>query len=301
MSNVKKNQRSETTEVKFMVELNKISDTIIKFLINDFGVKSLSSGLKLFTNNAKMTEEDSKTLNVLMDNYNFSIENNYQYWLVENFRDRILKCLDDVMTKVDYAYVMYPTTVYEYNIRRAFQNDAVCGLHYLKNLFQQICRIFPVNFKTYIPFISNIDDEIKLLKVWRKDGNKLYPKCVENDVLKTMKPTAENIKNIVALYYKLGNSMMVAEALNNITDMPWTLTYRINQFKQGDYVYDPKKDKDIMNCAFGNYKYGNYNPIYNENNQFIGYDKLVPGVMFVDNNGKISPIYGDEFNKRLSA
>ena len=62
MSNVKKNQRSETTEVKFMVELNKISDTIIKFLINDFGVKSLSSGLKLFTNNAKMTEEDSKTL-----------------------------------------------------------------------------------------------------------------------------------------------------------------------------------------------------------------------------------------------
>ncbi len=41
-----------------------------------------------------------------MDNYNFSIENNYQYWLVENFRERILKCLDDITTKVDYAYVM---------------------------------------------------------------------------------------------------------------------------------------------------------------------------------------------------
>lgn len=86
MSNVKKNQRSEITPVKFKYELDLISDKIIQFLIRDFGVAELSPNLKIFTNNAKMVGEDIETLKNLVTNYNLAIENNYQYWLVEEFR-----------------------------------------------------------------------------------------------------------------------------------------------------------------------------------------------------------------------
>ena len=113
MSNVKKNQRSEITPVKFKYELDLISDKIIQFLIRDFGVAELSPNLKIFTNNAKMVGEDIEALKNLVTNYNLAIENNYQYWLVEEFRRRILTCLDNVLTDVDYAYSMYPTTVYD--------------------------------------------------------------------------------------------------------------------------------------------------------------------------------------------
>lgn len=145
------------------------------------------------------------------------------------------------MTDVDYAYSMYPTTVYEYNIRRSCQNDAIGGMYHLKNIFQQIYRIFPVNFKTYIPFINNIDNEIGLLKTWRRDGNKLYSGCIENDVSKTLKPTTKTVANIVFLYNKYGNATLVSEALCNVQDQPWSLTYRIDQIKSGNLLYDACK------------------------------------------------------------
>ena len=144
MSNVKKNQRSEITPVKFKYELDLISDKIIQFLIRDFGVAELSPNLKIFTNNAKMVGEDIEALKNLVTNYNLAIENNYQYWLVEEFRRQVLSCLDNVLTDVDYAYSMYPTTVYEYNVRRSRQNDAIGGMYHLKILKRQEYRNYMI-------------------------------------------------------------------------------------------------------------------------------------------------------------
>ena len=219
-----------------------------------------------------MVEEDVETLRNLVTNYNLAIENNYQYWLVEEFRRRVLTCLDNVLTDVDYAYSMYPTTVYEYNIRRSRQNDAIGGMYHLKNIFQQICRIFPVNFKTYIPFINNIDNEIGLLKTWRRDGNKLYSWCIENVVSKTLKPTTKTVANIVFLYNKYGNATLVSEALCNVQDQPWSLTYRIDQIKSGNLLYDAYPiSNQSANCRYEAKSLGTWTSLSQVNNFLAEY------------------------------
>lgn len=252
---VPKGKRS-ISAVKYFDQAYELVETLTKFLISDFGTKKTYNNLYVFTNKAKMNENDKEEFKNLVEKYHLDIETAYSYWLIEHYRDIMLNLMHELIKNISHANTMYPNSVYEFNIRRQYQTDAISNCYDLKHTLQLAIKIFPVNLKKYILYVKIIDDEINYLKGWRKESNKFKRSCYDNDE----KYRKDAMKRAIS---------------------------RSSKQKDGDFIFNLLANDNInISTEQLIYNLNNVNYYINSNGQLCA-DRFVPAITFVDINGNI--------------
>ena len=171
--------------MEFFHTAYEIADKVTTLLIRDFGVKRISRQLKTFTHNAKMTHDDREQFSALCEKYRIDVESEYPLWLIEHYRDWIMKLLAELINNITIANTIYPAEPYvdfETKLRRQYQQLAIANCYQLFQALQQAGRVLPVDFEKFMPYVKLVNEEIRLLKEWRKKGNKRYRQYLGSEV-----------------------------------------------------------------------------------------------------------------------
>jgi hypothetical protein len=92
-------------------------------------------------------------------------------WLIQQFRHNISTLLRDLMWNITAANTLYPTTYPEIAERKHYQNKAIMCCEKLFQEFQYCGDVLPVHVAKFMPFVDQIQHEIRLLKGWRKSNS----------------------------------------------------------------------------------------------------------------------------------
>lgn len=102
-----------------------------------------------------------------------NIENRDKYeCLLDEYRGAIVRCAARVVQDVSAANAIYPKNIGDYNMRRAYQNDALAQCRQLIVEIQNVVDTFDVDVNDYIYYSDAISREIDLIKRWRQTDNR---------------------------------------------------------------------------------------------------------------------------------
>lgn len=274
---VPKGKRKES-KIEFYNNAYRLHENIVKYLINDFGLKKSSYDYQLFVNRSKMSPNDNEVFSEIVDKYGIEIESDYCRYIVFHYRDEIIALLDSMMTNITRGYSIYPNTEEDWNMKRRYQNQAITDLYAVKTKLTLALKELNANFNKYVPFIAMIDDEITALKQWRGDCNKERIKCMENDIVKRTKAEKGAADKLI--------SEREAQKKANIAERVINLSQEIN----GNNYQIPKY---LLNAAYNNYMYGNYQFTFDPySNMITGCNNPIPCLLTLDQYGNcIGPVY----------
>lgn len=153
-----------------------LNDALTRLLIKDFGIKSITRDLNTFTRNAKMNQEDRTQFQTLCEKYHIDVESEYPLWLIEHYRSSIINSLDSLISNITHANTIYATTVSEFELRRNYQWRAIGDCKEVLQTLQTVIRVLPVDANKYMKYVDLINEELELLKHWKKEDNKLLAK-----------------------------------------------------------------------------------------------------------------------------
>ena len=78
-----------------------------------------------------------------------------------------------MINNITQANTIYPKTESEYYLRREYLWRAIGNCYQLKQAMQAAVRNLPVKTEKYMPYIAAIEEEINLLRNWKKADNKI--------------------------------------------------------------------------------------------------------------------------------
>lgn len=161
------------SKMEFFNQAYKLNYMISNLLIKDFGIKSVTKDLRAFTYAAKMEADDRGKFLDICNKYGINVEAEYPMWLMEYYRNWILKILQDMINNITQANTIYPTTVTEFEFRRRYQWQAIGNCYQLLQAMQIAIKALPVNVNKYMPYVEEIKKELEALKHWKKSDNRL--------------------------------------------------------------------------------------------------------------------------------
>lgn len=102
--------------------------------------------------------------------------------LLNDERFEILNDMREAVGNLEMANSIYVTTTAEYEERRLYQTKAIAYYNRLKQELNYIVDAFPgkINLNKYMSSIKLIDEEIGLIRAWRKSDNKLKRNLICN-------------------------------------------------------------------------------------------------------------------------
>lgn len=170
---VPKYKRGES-KFEVLIHAIKLRREFTLLLLRDFGIKTKIRDYKAIAN---FTEEDRAVFNALGEKYGFNktLTALYPEWLVEHFRENIIKLLSELIQNITSANTIFVTNESEYAERRNYQNKAICSCECLLQEMQYIISILCVNvdINKYTRYTELVEKEIALLRAWRKADNKI--------------------------------------------------------------------------------------------------------------------------------
>lgn len=173
-----KNKRG-ISDLEFYRNAIKLRKDITLLLLRDFGIRNKVR--KSTVIQGKMSDEDAATLQALIDKYEYTnVLDQYPDWLIDKMRNNILNLCYCLVMNITQANTIYPTNESEYYDRRNYQNHAIGNCEQLLQEMQYIISILPTDVNKYLPYVSMIDEEIKLLRGWRKSDNRILRKLKGN-------------------------------------------------------------------------------------------------------------------------
>ena len=144
---------------------------ITKLLLRDLGVRTVIRNHKVNTD--KMEPQDADLLLGVMEKYGLkTFPGEYPLWLIEKLRDSMWDILRDLHLNITRAFTIWATNEAEANERRICQDRAIAACENLLQEMQLAIEILPVNAEKYMRYVDMIEEEIALLKGWRKADNK---------------------------------------------------------------------------------------------------------------------------------
>ena len=96
----------------------------------------------------------------------------FEQWFIVDERKYIIDLLRELITNITMANNIFPTLEYEYIERRLYQDKAIGICNALLQELQYAIETLPVDVNNYIRFADLLQDEIRLLKGWRKSDNR---------------------------------------------------------------------------------------------------------------------------------
>ena len=175
-------KRTES-RIEFLHLMFKLQQQITLFLIRDFGVKPINRKLKSFTHSARMSKEDMTAYTALCEKYHIDVESEWPLWLIEYYREKILKILDAMEEHIVTGNTIYPNSAdYEYwhNLRRKYQKLAQADCYRLLRAMQDICYILPIDKEKLMPYVELIEKELQALKNWQARTTDQYRRHMKN-------------------------------------------------------------------------------------------------------------------------
>lgn len=165
------------SKVEFLSNFHELRKEIEFMLMRDFGIKKRILTLSAVEQMYKFSEEEKKTYEQLMIKVgaNSEIIDKYPIWLVNYWRDSILKSLNGVGSHIELANSIYVTSKEELIERRNNWNAALGYLNALKDNLQNVvyCAKDNISLGTFESVINRLMKEIALIKGIRKaDFNK---------------------------------------------------------------------------------------------------------------------------------
>lgn len=172
--------RRNLSDVEFFRNANLLRKEMTLLLMRDFGIKDKVRKVASVAN--KMNEEDSEVFVNLMNKYECTyILDEYPEWMVDKLRTNIMNILHKLIMNITQANSIYVTTEPEYHLRRQYQDLAIGNCEQLYQEMQYIMSIIPIDSNKLMRYVKMIDDEIALLKGWRKSDNKVLRKLQNKD------------------------------------------------------------------------------------------------------------------------
>ncbi len=173
---VPKSKRN-VSEFEFYNTAVRLREHLTLWLLRDFGVKTRPRDVAFVEKRARMNAEDKAALEDILERNGLgeSICDTYPQWWISERRKRIDSICADILENIIRAYNLYATTSEEYHNRREWQNRAITGVY---ALIEEVQFVVDILFKTgetdvqrFMSFVKLCNDEIALLKGWRKQGN----------------------------------------------------------------------------------------------------------------------------------
>lgn len=150
MSVLKANRKESPFEV--ISHAYKMRRAITDLLLRDFGYKPT-----IYPNE---TEEQRKRREA------------YDQWFILQCREYVTDTMRRLVREIIIANKIYPTTMREYEERRIHQDLALAECANLLQELQYAIQSLPVNVNKFIRFDEMIQNQIALIKGWRKADNK---------------------------------------------------------------------------------------------------------------------------------
>jgi hypothetical protein len=155
---VLKNKRG-LSRLEFYHNARKMRKELTKLTLRDFGIHSRGSKFKEETGSQQ--------------------PEGYYDELLEEFSKSIRQLLRNMMMNITAGNTIYPTNNDELAIRRRYQNGAIANCEQLMQEILYCEDVLPVKVAKFIPYVQQIEYEIKLLKGWRKSNSKLVVQIAE--------------------------------------------------------------------------------------------------------------------------
>ena len=160
------------SKFEFYMNAVRLRKSLIFFLLKDFGIKSKVRSPTYFFDDT-WSEEDRNTINKLFHDHNYNkIEGTYPYWLIEMYRNNIIKYSNKMVENIIAAYSIFFFFFEEAYVRRNLQDLAIAACYNIKATFELMVDTIPVNNNIMLDFAGKIDKEIEMLKSWRSKDNK---------------------------------------------------------------------------------------------------------------------------------
>jgi hypothetical protein len=99
--------------------------------------------------------------------------------LVAEFSKNVRMLLRNMMWNITAGNTIYPVNEAELQERRMYQDRAIIACEQLHQEILYCEDVIPVKASTFMPYIEQIEFEIKLLKGWRKANNKIVEVITE--------------------------------------------------------------------------------------------------------------------------
>lgn len=161
MTVVKSKRKESKLEVIHHAE--KMRSDFMELLVRNFGIKDLN---KVARKRYILGNESSNNI----DKY---------VWYMSDCKQKLLYFLDLIIVNVRSANSIYPTSLHECDLRRNYQDQAIAACECAISKMQQIVDFFEVNVNCFKRYVELIDEEIHLIKKWRRSDNKLRKKFIE--------------------------------------------------------------------------------------------------------------------------
>lgn len=144
------------------------------WLLKDFGAKRNVKSVNQVIKN--ISPEDQKTVDDIFAKYgkvsNHTYKSEYPEWFVDFERRIISENLAELVTNITEANSIYPNYIFEWDLRRSFQDKAVANCYRLYQELQYIVSLFPTDLNRFVELLDDVEKEVQLLKGWRQSDNK---------------------------------------------------------------------------------------------------------------------------------
>jgi hypothetical protein len=149
---VLKNRRG-LSRLEFYHNARKMRREITMLVLRDFGVHSRGAKFKADTGSQQ--------------------PEGFYDELIAEFSKNVRLLLRNMMWNITAGNTIYPVNEAELQDRRTYQDRAIIACEQLHQEILYCEDVIPVKASTFMPYIEQVEFEIKLLKGWRKANNKI--------------------------------------------------------------------------------------------------------------------------------
>ena len=165
--------KRDLSNLQFFHNALVIRKEITQLLLRDFGVKDRVRDITLSFD--QMEEEDAEVFFALAEKYNYNkVLEEYPDWLINHCRINLLNLCHNLIMNITNAYNIHPVNIAECDQRRLAQDYAINNCYQMLQEMTFVIEIFPVNANKLMRYVGMLNEEITLLKRWRKSDSKLY-------------------------------------------------------------------------------------------------------------------------------
>lgn len=171
-------EKRSLSELEFYHNALKLDKELNQLLLKDFGIRDKIRELKYFCDIKKLDSEDKEMFLKIVEKYKMdeNIIESYPLWLIDYYRKCILNDMQELFQNITEANTIYPISMQEWEERRKYQTKSIANAQNLLLTMTRVINNLPVNANKMTRFVDMITTEIKLLRGWRKSGNKLLKK-----------------------------------------------------------------------------------------------------------------------------
>lgn len=171
------------SKMQFYKDALKIREMLTKWILNNFGAKYKLKDIKIFAKN--ISERDKDKIYKILEPYDLNDNKAFNLaipdWFYDNEKNYLQGLTKDLIHCIIKANEIYVSNVQvDYRQRRAAQNEAIGICFELYSELQYIEKFIPMNLNHLADLLDLIDEEITLLRGWKKSTKKYWDKNNNN-------------------------------------------------------------------------------------------------------------------------